>query len=221
MSFRPDLFGRKVPAGSWRRSREARCGGRDGCKEAAGYNNAAGVLVGNRLQTTDRGRVVSITFEAVYENTVLKPEKPLPLKEQEKVRVTVHTSLSVARQTAGMIPWKGDLEPLERLARDPEFGILESPCPLIQSARGSSQDGHVLPLDEDDPLGQGFGKFLLEREKKLIGSANSGCAYTLKYACLRDGIPLEGSGIKGTLLACHPGPSWKGIRSGPWPVRGP
>jgi len=66
-----------------------------------------------------------ITIEAVYENGVLRPEKPLPLQEREKVRVTVHTS--VARQTAGMIPWKGDVETLERLARDPEFGILESP----------------------------------------------------------------------------------------------
>lgn len=70
---------------------------------------------------------MSITFEAIYENGVLKPEKPLPLQEQEKVKVTVHTSLSVARQTAGMIPWHGDPETLERLARDPEFGILESP----------------------------------------------------------------------------------------------
>jgi hypothetical protein len=26
-----------------------------------------------------------------------------------------------------MVPWAGDAETLERLARDPEFGILESP----------------------------------------------------------------------------------------------
>ena len=32
---------------------------------------------------------MSFTFEAVYENGVLKPAQPLPLKEHEKVRVTV------------------------------------------------------------------------------------------------------------------------------------
>jgi predicted DNA-binding antitoxin AbrB/MazE fold protein len=70
---------------------------------------------------------MAITVEAVYENGVLKPAQPLPLQEQEKVTITVHTAVSIARQTAGMIPWKGDLETLERIACDPEFGILESP----------------------------------------------------------------------------------------------
>jgi predicted DNA-binding antitoxin AbrB/MazE fold protein len=32
---------------------------------------------------------MALTFEAVYENGVLKPAEPLPLKEHEKVRVTV------------------------------------------------------------------------------------------------------------------------------------
>jgi predicted DNA-binding antitoxin AbrB/MazE fold protein len=32
---------------------------------------------------------MAITVEAVYENGVLKPAQPLPLKEHEKVRVTV------------------------------------------------------------------------------------------------------------------------------------
>jgi predicted DNA-binding antitoxin AbrB/MazE fold protein len=70
---------------------------------------------------------MTITVEATYENGVLKPDKPLPLKELEKVKVTVQTRLSVAQQTAGLIPWSGDMETLERLVRDPEFGILESP----------------------------------------------------------------------------------------------
>jgi predicted DNA-binding antitoxin AbrB/MazE fold protein len=68
-----------------------------------------------------------LTVEAVYENGVLKPDQPLPLQEHEKVLVTIQPILSVARQTAGMIPWTGDEETLERIARDPEFGILESP----------------------------------------------------------------------------------------------
>lgn len=70
---------------------------------------------------------MTITVEAVYENGVLKPTRPLPLKEHEKVTVTVAPAMSIARQTAGMVPWTGDAETLERLARDPEFGILESP----------------------------------------------------------------------------------------------
>jgi predicted DNA-binding antitoxin AbrB/MazE fold protein len=70
---------------------------------------------------------MTLTVEAVYENGVLKPDRPLPFKEHEKVQVTVQPHLSRARQTAGMVPWTGDADTLERLIRDPEFGILESP----------------------------------------------------------------------------------------------
>ena len=68
-----------------------------------------------------------LIVEAVYENGVLKPVRPLPLNEHEQVEVTVRPKVSVARQTAGMIPWTGDADTLERIACDPEFGILESP----------------------------------------------------------------------------------------------
>ncbi len=70
---------------------------------------------------------MTLTVEAIYENGVLKPTEPLPFKEHEKVTVTVQRTLSLARQTAGMVPWTGDVETLECLTRDPEFGILESP----------------------------------------------------------------------------------------------
>ena len=70
---------------------------------------------------------MTLTVEAIYENGVLKPAEPLPLKEHERVTVTVQPTISLARQTAGMVPWTGDLETLERITRDPEFGILESP----------------------------------------------------------------------------------------------
>ena len=68
-----------------------------------------------------------LVVEAIYENGVLKPTRPLPLKEHEKVSVTIRAAISVARQTAGMVPWTGDTEMLDRLIGDPEFGILESP----------------------------------------------------------------------------------------------
>jgi predicted DNA-binding antitoxin AbrB/MazE fold protein len=68
-----------------------------------------------------------LSFEAVYENGVLKPAAPLPLNEHEKVRVTVLPKTDVAQQTAGMLQWTGDAETLRRLAEDPEFGRSESP----------------------------------------------------------------------------------------------
>jgi predicted DNA-binding antitoxin AbrB/MazE fold protein len=51
--------------------------------------------------------VMAFTVEAVYENGVLKPAEPLPLKEHEKVRVTVQPALSRSRQTAGLLPLDG------------------------------------------------------------------------------------------------------------------
>lgn len=70
---------------------------------------------------------MSLSVEATYENGVLKPAQPLPLQEHEKVTLIVQPSISLARRTAGMIPWCGDAETLERIACDPEFGIRESP----------------------------------------------------------------------------------------------
>jgi predicted DNA-binding antitoxin AbrB/MazE fold protein len=70
---------------------------------------------------------MAITIEAVYENGVLKPAEPLPLKEHEKVRVVIEAGVTWAERTAGIVPWTGDPEVLRRIAEDDEFGILESP----------------------------------------------------------------------------------------------
>jgi predicted DNA-binding antitoxin AbrB/MazE fold protein len=70
---------------------------------------------------------MTLTIEAIYENGVLKPTEPLPFQEHEKVTITIQPAISLARQTAGMVPWTGDVETLERITRDSEFGILESP----------------------------------------------------------------------------------------------
>jgi predicted DNA-binding antitoxin AbrB/MazE fold protein len=69
---------------------------------------------------------MAITVEAVYEDGVLKLAEPLPLKEHEKVRVTIEPKLSWVDRTAGMINWTGDPEDLRRLVEDDEFGIMES-----------------------------------------------------------------------------------------------
>ena len=76
---------------------------------------------------------MTITVEAIYENGVLKPAEPLPLKEHEKVRVSVFTPVDVQKaidaveRSYGLLQWMGDVETLRRLALDDEFGILECP----------------------------------------------------------------------------------------------
>ena len=70
---------------------------------------------------------MSITVEATYENGTLKVAQALPLKEHEKVRVTIEPDLTWAERTAGMLKWTGDPELLRRIAEDDEFSILESP----------------------------------------------------------------------------------------------
>jgi predicted DNA-binding antitoxin AbrB/MazE fold protein len=70
---------------------------------------------------------MTFTVEAVYENGMLKPAEPLPLKEHEKVRLTVLAIGTWAERTYGMMGWKGDAETLRRITEDDEFDILESP----------------------------------------------------------------------------------------------
>jgi predicted DNA-binding antitoxin AbrB/MazE fold protein len=64
---------------------------------------------------------MSLTVEAVYENGVLKPVEPLPLKEHAKVQVTVEAPPLDILQAHGLMGWKGDAATLERIALDPEF----------------------------------------------------------------------------------------------------
>ena len=70
---------------------------------------------------------MAIVVEATYENGVLKPARPLPLGEHEKVQITVHAAVNPVRATAGLLGWKGDAETVERIALDPEFGSEECP----------------------------------------------------------------------------------------------
>jgi predicted DNA-binding antitoxin AbrB/MazE fold protein len=74
---------------------------------------------------------MSLTIEATYEDGVLKPLSPLPLKEHEKVRITIDEDAewraSRVRASYGLMGWKGDSETIQRLALDPEFDIQESP----------------------------------------------------------------------------------------------
>jgi predicted DNA-binding antitoxin AbrB/MazE fold protein len=64
---------------------------------------------------------MTLTVEAVYENGVLKLTQPLPLREREKVQVTVLTQPSVAQQTYGMLGWKGSAEAFDQLLLESEL----------------------------------------------------------------------------------------------------
>jgi predicted DNA-binding antitoxin AbrB/MazE fold protein len=69
---------------------------------------------------------MTITVQAVYEQGVLKPAQPLPLREHETVTVTVHHEPSVAQQTYGLMGWTGDAATVEHFALDPELDPQES-----------------------------------------------------------------------------------------------
>ncbi len=86
-----------------------------------------GGILSQMFGFTCGAKTMTLTIEAIYENGVLKPAQPLPLKEHEKVRITVEPERTWAERTAGMLQWTGDPEVLRRIAEDDEFGILESP----------------------------------------------------------------------------------------------
>jgi predicted DNA-binding antitoxin AbrB/MazE fold protein len=64
---------------------------------------------------------MAITVEAVYEGGVLRLAQPLPLREHEKVRVTIQQGDTPLLRAYGIMGWTGDHETLERIALDPEF----------------------------------------------------------------------------------------------------
>lgn len=69
-----------------------------------------------------------LIVEAIYENGVLKPKQPLPLREQEAVRLQVDTAedaVQRVRATAGLIPCTNP-ELIEWAATDAE---LDFPAP--------------------------------------------------------------------------------------------
>ena len=71
--------------------------------------------------------MMSIIVEAVYEDGVLKLDRPLPLKDRQRVRVSVETEENWVQRTSGLLGWTGDAETVERFALDPEFNPHEGP----------------------------------------------------------------------------------------------
>jgi predicted DNA-binding antitoxin AbrB/MazE fold protein len=68
---------------------------------------------------------MALTVEAVFENGVLKPKKPLQLKEHEEVVITVHSGPTWVERTAGIMGFMGTPEEADYFARDAELDPLE------------------------------------------------------------------------------------------------
>lgn len=64
---------------------------------------------------------MTLSVEAIYENGVLRPVEPLPLKEHEQVRITVQQGETPLLRAYGIMGWKGTAEELERFAEDPDL----------------------------------------------------------------------------------------------------
>lgn len=58
---------------------------------------------------------MKITVEAVYENGVLKPARPLPLKEREKVEILIRTPAAGPGERPTVAPESQRQEALARL----------------------------------------------------------------------------------------------------------
>jgi len=65
--------------------------------------------------------VDTLRLEAVYEHGSLKLPYELPLREGQRVMITIHPSSAVER-LSGMLLWTGDLEELHRFLGDPDEG---------------------------------------------------------------------------------------------------
>jgi predicted DNA-binding antitoxin AbrB/MazE fold protein len=64
---------------------------------------------------------MAITIEATYENGVLKLSQSLPLKEHEKVRITVHPGATWVERTAVIMGFTGSAAEADYFALDPEL----------------------------------------------------------------------------------------------------
>ncbi len=76
---------------------------------------------------------MTITVEAIYENGSLKLLQPVPLREHERVEITIQAparlqaALDAVERSYGLLRWTGDPDIVRRVALDPEFGIEEAP----------------------------------------------------------------------------------------------
>ena len=65
---------------------------------------------------------MGLEIEAIYERGTLKLSRELPLRDGQKVTVTIHSTGSAVERLYGMVRWTGDPEELHRLLSDPDEG---------------------------------------------------------------------------------------------------
>jgi predicted DNA-binding antitoxin AbrB/MazE fold protein len=65
-----------------------------------------------------------LEVEATYADGVLKLDRPLPLKENERLTIRIVSKTSRAQESYGRVRWTGDPETLRKIAEDDE--LLES-----------------------------------------------------------------------------------------------
>ena len=70
---------------------------------------------------------MSLQLIATYEDGVLKFDEPPPLKDHERVTVTIEPRTTRARESYGLIGWTGDTAVLREMAENDESGVQESP----------------------------------------------------------------------------------------------
>jgi predicted DNA-binding antitoxin AbrB/MazE fold protein len=68
---------------------------------------------------------MAIEVQATYENGVLRLDRPLPLAEKQRVRVTVHAGTSRAEQSYGLMGWTGSAEELDDFLEHTAFDHVE------------------------------------------------------------------------------------------------
>jgi predicted DNA-binding antitoxin AbrB/MazE fold protein len=64
---------------------------------------------------------MTLTIDAIYENGVLKPIQPLPLKEHEIVQITLHQRVSKLADAYGIMGFKGTAEEADYFALNPDL----------------------------------------------------------------------------------------------------
>jgi predicted DNA-binding antitoxin AbrB/MazE fold protein len=67
--------------------------------------------------------VERLEIEAVYERGTLKLPHELPLRDGQKVTITIQPAGSAAERLYGLVPWTGDPEELQRFLEDPDEGL--------------------------------------------------------------------------------------------------
>ncbi len=63
---------------------------------------------------------MSLEVEATFEKGILKPAQPVPLREGQKVVLTIRPAGNAVQRFCGSLPWTRDSEELDRFLNDPD-----------------------------------------------------------------------------------------------------